>query len=72
MNNKHSNSLSVWEAVTPVAGKACCTICKGNAENCLRFDVGLFSSATICDGCLAVMLRMCDKKRSGEIKDGGE
>lgn len=64
------HSMAVWGKVTPVAGAAKCTICETMQADCLRFKTGWFSEGTICDGCLAVMLRMCDKKRGGEVKDG--
>lgn len=70
MTDNWSHQASVWGKVTPVVGSAKCTICETMQADCLRFKTGWFSEGTICDGCLAVMLRMCDKKRGGEVKDG--
>ena len=70
MTDKWSHATAVYDKVVPVASAAKCTICETMQADCLRFKTGWFGSGTICDGCLAVMLRMCDKRRGGEVEDG--
>lgn len=49
-------------------GAARCDICEEDRGECIDFPAGFFGACrgTVCDSCLALMLRMCTKEAGGD------